>query len=54
MPVVLPVCVVAAVEGGIPVRVPVVYVTVGVGAWVDSVVVRRELVLVADEVGLTV
>lgn len=51
---VLPVCVVAAVEGGGPVRVPVMYVTVGVGARVDSVVVRSELVLVADAVGLTV
>lgn len=51
---VLPVCVVAAVEGGGPVRVPVMYVTVGVGAKVDSVVVRSELVLVADAVGLTV
>lgn len=51
---VLPVCVVASVEGGGPVRVPVVYVTVGVGARVDSVVVRSELVLVADAVGLTV
>lgn len=54
MRVVLPVCVVAAGEGGVPVRVPVVYVTVGVGARVDSVVVRSELVLVADEVGLSV
>lgn len=52
MRVVLPVCVVAAGEGGVPVRVPVVYV--GVGARVDSVVVRSELVLVADEVGLSV
>lgn len=50
----MPVWVVAAVEGSVSVRVAVGYVPVGVDARVDSVVVGSELVLVADEVRLTV
>lgn len=54
MSVVLPVCVVAALDGGVSVVVTVVDVMVIVDVGVVSVVVLNEVVLVSDEVGLAV
>lgn len=54
VPVVLLVCGVVALDGGVSVVVAVVDVTVIVDVGVDSVVVRNEVVLVSDEVGLPV
>lgn len=52
--VVLPGCVVAAVEDGVSVLVAVVYETVRVDAAVDSLFVWSGVVLIAGEVGLSV